>query len=170
MSVDGDPEAFCSGFFVLWADIAGCWRIAMSVWPSLSSAPSSALHGSEGELVSISVTVEPRDLEDLLEALATLPFPINPQIYHDASVIYVGRDGAERVERSTLVEFPAYAEWVPKIRAVLEACGFENGTISVASMLDQIHGGERMEPAPAGAMYAYRVLRKSAPLTATARQ
>jgi hypothetical protein len=140
----------------------------MSVWPSLS--PSPALHGSEGELVSISVTVEPRDLEDLLEALATVEFPVNPQIYHDAAVIYVGQDGAERAERSTLVEFPAYAKWVSKIRGVLEACGFENGAISVASMLDQIHGGERMEPAPAGAMYAYRLLRKSGPLAATARQ
>ena len=36
----------------------------MSVWPSLS--PSPVLHGSEGELVSISVTVEPRDLEDFI--------------------------------------------------------------------------------------------------------
>jgi len=140
----------------------------MSVWPSLS--PSPALHGSEGELVSISVTVEPRDLEDLLEALATLEFPINPQICHDATVIYVEQDGAERRERSTLVEFPAYAEWVPKIRGVLEACGFENGAISVASMLDRIHAGEQMEPAPAGASYAYRLVRKSAPLAATARQ
>lgn len=140
----------------------------MSVWPSLS--PSPALHGSEGELVSISVTVEPRDLEDLLEALATQEFPINPQIYHDAVVVYVAQDGAERRERSTLVEFPAYAEWVPKIRGVLVACGFESGAISVASMLDQIHGGDRTEPASPGAAYACRMLRKSAPLAATARQ
>jgi hypothetical protein len=142
----------------------------MSVWPSLSSPASPALHGSEGELVSISVTVEPRDLEDLLEALATVEFPISPQIYHDAAVIYIGPDGAERGEHSTLVEFPAYAEWVPKIGAVLEACGFENGAISVASMLDQIQGSERMEPAPPGAAYAYRVTRKSAKLAAAARQ
>ena len=169
MSVDRDPEAFGPGFFVFGpTDIAGCWRIAMSVWPSLSASPS--LHGSEGELVSVSVTVEPRDLEDLLEALATLPFPINPQIYHDAAVIYVGEDGTARAERSSLVEFPAYAEWVPKISTVLEACGFENGAVSVTSMLDQINGSERKEPAPAGAAYAYRVVRKSAPLAATARQ
>ena len=171
MSVDQDPEAFGPGFFVLWADIAGCWKdCVMSVWPSSSPVPSHALHGSEGELVSISVTVEPRDLEDLLEALATVEFPVNPQIYHDAAVVYVGQDGTERVERSSLVEFPAYAEWVPKIRTVLAACGFEYGAISVASMLDQIHGGERTEPAPAGAAYAYRRVRKSGPLSATARQ
>jgi len=140
----------------------------MSVWPSLSPSPSPVLHGSEGELVSISVTVEPRDLEDLLEALATVEFPINPQIYHDAVVVYVEQDGAERGEHSTLVEFPAYAEWVPKICGVLETGGFEKGAVSVASMLDQIHCGEPLEAAPPGAAYAYRVVRKSAPLTATA--
>ncbi len=142
----------------------------MSVWPSVSPAPSPALCGSEGELVSISVTVEPRDLEDLLEALAELEFPINPQIYHEASVTYVGVDGPERAERSTLVEFPAYAERVSRIRTVLEACGFEKGAISVASMLDELHGGERTESAPPGARYAYRVIRKLPPLAATARQ
>ena len=140
----------------------------MSVWPSLSPAPSPALCGSEGELVSISVTAEPRDLEDLLEALAMLEFPINPQIYHDATVIYVGHDGTERAEQATLVEFPAYGDRVPRIRAVLKASGFENGAVSVASMIDEIHRGERIEPAPPGAGYTYRVVRKSAPLAASA--
>jgi hypothetical protein len=142
----------------------------MSVWPSLAPALSAALRGSEGELVSISVTVEPRDLEELLEALASLEFPINPQIYHDAAVTYAGLDGAERTEPATLVEFPAYAAQVANIRGALETCGFADGVVSVAAMLDEIHSGERMEPAPAGATYAYRVVRKSAPLAATARQ
>ncbi len=142
----------------------------MSVWPSLTPAPSPALCGSEGELVSISVTVEPRDLEELLEALASLEFPINPQIYHDATVTYAGQDGHERTEPATLVEFPAYGEQVAKIRGALETCGFANGVVSVAAMLDEIHGGERMEPAPPDAPYAYRVVRKSAPVTAAAGQ
>jgi len=141
----------------------------MSVWANFTSAPSAALRGSEGELVSISVTVEPRDLEELLEALATLEFPINPQIYHNAAVTYAGEDG-ERTEPATLVEFPAYEDRVPKIRRVLEACGFEDGAVAVAAMLDEIHGGERIEPAPPGAAYAHRVVRKRPPLTATARQ
>jgi len=140
----------------------------MSVWPNVSPAPLTALRGSEGELVSISVTVEPRDLEDLLEALASLEFPINPQIYHDATVTYTAQDGAERTEPATVVEFPAYGERVAKIRTVLEASGFANGAVSVAAMLDEIHGGERIEPAPPGAAYAYRVVRKTGPLAATA--
>jgi hypothetical protein len=132
----------------------------MSVWPDVTATQSPALHGNEGELVSISVTVEPRDLEDLLEALAALDFPINPQIYHGAVVVYMGRDGAERLEPSTVVEFPAYAGWLPKIRGVLETCGFSGDAISVTSMLDEIHGGERIEAAPANAGFAYRILRK----------
>lgn len=134
----------------------------MSVWPSTPETGTPALLGSEGELVSISVSVEPRDLEDLLEALATLDFPINPQIYHDAAVVYVERDGQQRVEPSTIVEFPAYARRVPKIRGVLETCGFTSGTVSVSPMLDEIHLAEHMEPAPPGASYAYRLLRKQA--------
>ena len=132
----------------------------MSVWPDVPTTHSPALLGREGELVSISVTVEPRELEDLLEALATLDFPINPQIYHAAAVLYVGRDGAQRLEPSTMVEFPAYAGWLPKIRAALGTCGFSGDAISVSSMLDEIHGGERTEAAPAGADFAYRILRK----------
>jgi hypothetical protein len=132
----------------------------MSVWPSTPETGTPALRGSEGELVSISVSVEPRDLEDLLEALATLDFPINPQIYHDAAVVYVERDGRQRVEPSTMVEFPGYARLVPKIRGVLETCGFTSGAISVCPMLDEIHSAEHMEPAPPGANYAYRLVRK----------
>jgi hypothetical protein len=112
----------------------------MSVWPSVSPAPSPALRGSEGELVSISVTVEPRDLEDLLEALASLEFPINPQIYHNAAVTYRAPDGTERTEPATLVEFPAYSERVAKVRKVLETSGFAAGTVVVAAMLDQMRG------------------------------
>jgi hypothetical protein len=134
----------------------------MSVWSSFPPEPSPALLGSEGELVSISVTVEPRDLEDLLEALAALDFPINPQIYHDAVVVYVDRDGAERVEPSTLVEFPAYGGRVEEIRTVLDAYGFRGHQVSVSAMLDEIHGSERTEPAPEGAGFAYRVVRKHA--------
>jgi hypothetical protein len=134
----------------------------MSVWPSASETSTPALCGSEGDLVSISVSVEPRDLEDLLEALATLDFPINPQIYHDGAVVYVDRDGRQRPEPSTIVEFPAYARRVSKIRGVLETCGFASGTFSVSPMLDEIHSAERVEPAPPGASYAFRLLRKRA--------
>jgi hypothetical protein len=134
----------------------------MSVWPYASSPDSPALLGIEGELVSVSVAVEPRELEDLLEALAALDFPINPDIYHDAVIVYVKRDGDQRMEPSTLVEFPAYANRLPKIRAVLESSGFAGDRIAVSAILDEIHAGDLVEPAPPGADYKYRVLRKHA--------
>jgi len=134
----------------------------MSVWLHASSAPSPALVGSEGELVSVSVAVEPRELEDLLEALAGVDFPINPEIYHDAAIIYVDRDGGQQLVPSTLVEFPAYAERLPKIRAVLETCGFAGDAVSVSAMLDEIRANDLVEPAPSGAKYAYRIFRKHA--------
>jgi len=93
----------------------------MSVWQCPRSA--SPLSGSEGELVSVSITVDPRDLEGLLEALAHVDFPINPQIYHGAA---------------TIVEFPAYAGQLPQVRAALAGGGIGAEAIRVAGMLDQI--------------------------------
>ena len=93
----------------------------MSVWQCPPSA--SLLSGSEGELVSVSITVDPRDLEGLLEALAHVDFPINPQIYHGAA---------------TIVEFPAYAGRLPQVRAALAGCGIGAAAIRVAGMLEQI--------------------------------
>ena len=63
----------------------------MSVWPKplprgWGDTPS--LSSSEGALVSVSISVDPHCLESLLEALAQVSFPINPQIYHDAAIVY----------------------------------------------------------------------------------
>jgi hypothetical protein len=106
--------------------------------------------------------VEPRLLEDLLEALAQLQFPINPQIYHDAAVRYVFADGREEIRPTTLVDFPAYADRLPEIRRLVEACGFSPEDLHVTSMLDEIHADPGPEPAPAGAPYESRVLLKHA--------
>src|ERR1700690_2261167 len=97
----------------------------MSVWPSVQPTDASlALSGREGELLSVSVDVAARDLEDLLEALALLDFPVNPQIFHDAAVVHVMADGSRRETPTTLVEFPAYRGSVKQIRDVLAAYGF----------------------------------------------
>ena len=138
----------------------------MSVWPSVSSAHFPALCGSEGELVSISVIVEPRDLEDLLESLAALDFPVNPQIYHDAVVVYVRRDGSQDSRPATMVEFPAYAAQLAKIRGVLGSGGLKIEAVSVNPMLAEIHSGEHIEPAPAGADHVCRILRKHSAVAA----
>jgi len=100
----------------------------MSVWSTAATA-SLPLSGTEGALVSVSISVEPPRLEALLDALAHLDFPINPQIYHDAGP-------------ATLVEFPAYEQRLPGIRSVLETCGFPAKSVTAASMLDSIRGGQ----------------------------
>ena len=88
----------------------------MSVWQP------AALVGAEGELVSVTVSVDPRDLEEVLEILADLNFPINPQICHGPV---------------TTVEFPAYAVHLADIGAKLAGAGFPS--VIVKRMWEEIH-------------------------------
>jgi hypothetical protein len=81
-----------------------------------------ALFGIEGELVSLRISVEPKLLEDLLESLARLDFPVNPQLYH--------RPG------HVTVEFPAYAAGVAEVRATLDRSGFDAAALEVARGLE----------------------------------
>jgi len=127
----------------------------MSVWPKTLSDGSS-LSGREGTLVSVSINVDPRRLESLLEALAQIGFPINPQIYHDAFLVYRYPDGHEETEATTLVEFPAYADRLDEVRRAIEANGFDPGCTQVVGMLDEIQESWAPEPAPAGAPYIAR--------------
>jgi hypothetical protein len=83
--------------------------------------PEVALFGREGELISLSVATEPRLLEDLLEALATLDFPVNPQLYHRPTEV--------------LVEFPAYSSQVERVRDALLRQGFAGDGIRVSRPL-----------------------------------
>ncbi len=80
-----------------------------------------ALFGLEGELVSLRISVEPRLLEDLLEALAVLDFPINPQLYHRPAQV--------------TVEFPAYSSHVDEVRAALRDHGFNPASVMLSSVL-----------------------------------
>ena len=109
----------------------------MSVWPNTMPA-SPSLSGREGALVSVSIDVDPRLLESLLEALAQTSFPINPQIYHDAAVTYLYADGHEDTQTATLVEFPAYEGRLDEVRNTLSAYGLEPASVLATSMLDEI--------------------------------
>ena len=68
------------------------------------------LHGTEGDLLLLSVAVEPRSLEALLDVLARLDFPVNPQLYHRSA--------------KSIVEFPAYAQRIEDVREALGRNGF----------------------------------------------
>lgn len=122
----------------------------MSVWPEVS------LSTREGNLISVSLNVDPRQLESLLESLAQVPFPINPQIYHDAAIVYEFADHHEEVESTTLVEFPAFEARLDTVRRALDSYGFDPAILHVTSMLDEIHEASVPEPPPAGAPYVSR--------------
>jgi hypothetical protein len=106
----------------------------MSVW-STAVSPAVPLAGVEGALVSVTVSVEAPRLEALLDALAHLGFPVNPQIYHDAGPV-----GGP----ATLVEFPAYENHLPEIRTLLESYGFAAASVHAAAMLDSIRCGHAL--------------------------
>ena len=128
----------------------------MSVWPN--AAPTT-LAGRDGDLVSVSIHAEPRSLELLLEALARVSFPINPEIYHDAALVYRFADGREETESTTLVEFPAYAGQLDEVRRCLQANGINPASLYVTGMWDAIHVDCAPEPpAPdAGYVARYRI-------------
>jgi len=107
----------------------------MSVWSTVDPATLPLL-GTEGALVSVSISVEPPRLEALLDALAHLDFPINPQICHDAG---------PATHPVTMVGFPAYEKRLPEIRSLLENCGFPAKSVLATSMLDSIRGGSPQE-------------------------
>ena len=83
----------------------------MSSWRETFPIPGS-LSSRDGELISVRAHVEARLLEDLLEALAEIPYPVNPEIYH------LGGTGG------SVVEFPAYASWLEEIHRGLQRAGF----------------------------------------------
>ena len=93
----------------------------MSVWPS--ACPGSILTGSEGELLQVRIAADARLLEELLDCLAGLSFPINPQIYHSIP---------------TVVEFPVYQARLGELRDALRAYGFDAAGIHVSGMLQAI--------------------------------
>ncbi len=134
----------------------------MSVRP-ISEPP--VLEGTEGELVSVSIAVEPRLLEKLLDVLARLDFPINPQLYHDAAVVSLGADGTRALQPVAMVEFPAWAGRLARVKDALAVAGFEAGSLRAKPMLEEIRS--RAVEEPAGAAYPAFVRSKHA-LPATA--
>jgi hypothetical protein len=99
-----------------------------------------SLSSAEGALVSVAIRVEPQRLEDLLEALAQVAFPINPQIYHEAEIKCRKSDGQDAIQVTTLVEFPAYLARVEDALRTLETNGFERQDVLVNGMLEELRG------------------------------
>jgi hypothetical protein len=74
-----------------------------------------------GELLAAEIKVPSRSLEDILEALASAPFPINPELDHSPG-------------SQTLVRFPLYEAQLPALRQALSAAGFSSDLLQTQSM------------------------------------
>jgi hypothetical protein len=81
-----------------------------------------ALNVLISDLLQVTISVEAPKLERLLDALATLPFHINPDLVHR--------------EAYTEVRFPAYTPWIESIRGMLDAYGFDGTALEQRPMLD----------------------------------
>lgn len=101
----------------------------MSVWQTSPALP--ILHGLEGDLLSVRVTVKASLLEDLLETLAEAPFPVNPEIEHHAEIVL---DGVPIP--AVHVDFPVWRQRLPEVRALLQAKGFDH--VSHSNMIEAI--------------------------------
>ena len=95
----------------------------MSVTPAMVIPQRGILCGAEGELILVRVSIAPRRLEDVLECLAQVSFPINPQIIHGLP---------------TVVEFPAYESRVAEVREALAHDGIPADAVTVVRMIEQI--------------------------------
>lgn len=134
----------------------------MSVWPETSLPENLSLSGTDGQLISATISVAPHLLEQLLDALAEVRFPINPQIYHNGSVTRVYDDGHEEVEPITIIEFPAYSARLEEVRELLRQRGFDPASLWVKDLLEEIHSSLDTGPAPPGAPYSREIRRKHA--------
>lgn len=75
----------------------------------------------EGELLLVRLRVESRYLEEVLESLAALPFPVNPDLQH--------------VGLYSVVEFPAYSSQLATVKGAVAP--FELA-VQTVPMLDAI--------------------------------
>ena len=79
-----------------------------------------ALRGAAGELIMVRLTTSAQDLEETLETLAGLDFPVNPELFHRGS--------------ETTIEFPAYTGQFSHLATALVAYG----QLETVSMLTEI--------------------------------
>lgn len=71
-----------------------------------------------GEMLAAEILSPPRLLEDILEALASATFPIDPEINHSSSG---GR---------TVIGFPLFESQLPILREILLTAGFSPDLLS----------------------------------------
>jgi hypothetical protein len=116
------PEAIAPGFFFSGVPQPFARKDKSVRTESLTNP--SYLRTSEGELLHLSLSVDLRRLEPLLDTLDGLPFPVNPEIVHPLQ------------EASSVdVNFPAYERRLPGLITTLEQAGFTRDLLTVRGAL-----------------------------------
>ena len=87
----------------------------------MSASATAAIHGRDGDLVSLRINTDAKHLEDLLDTLSAASFPINPQLWHRAAEV--------------TVEFPAWDSNLDELRRLLDRGGFDPGSLQVCPAL-----------------------------------
>ena len=84
------------------------------------------LHSANsGELLAAEIQISPKLLEEILEALASAPFPINPELDHSSGTL-------------SRVRFPLYESQLETLRGILAASGFGPSLLEVHSMAAEV--------------------------------
>jgi len=91
------------------------------------TVPGDSLTGTNGELLSVRIEVPWRQLEELLEALAAVSFPINPQLGHGSP--------------TTTVEFPAYSGQLGEVSQALKAFASTGLRVEVHPLWPELAAG-----------------------------
>ena len=78
------------------------------------------LRGERGDLLSVSIAVDAHHLEDLLEQLSSIAFPINPELKHCPPV--------------TRVEFPVFSGQLEEVLRALQLANL-GGTVQLGLAL-----------------------------------
>lgn len=81
---------------------------------------------SAGELLAAEILISPRLLEEILEALASAPFPINPEIEHATAA------------GTSKICFPLYDSQLCMLQDILVSSGFAASLLEVHSMAAQV--------------------------------
>jgi hypothetical protein len=101
------------------------WEVMMAVIQD--TVPGDSLTGTNGELLSVRIEVPWRQLEELLDALAALTFPINPKLGHGSP--------------TTTVEFPAYSGQMEEVRAALKGLGSTGLRVEIHRLWPELASG-----------------------------
>lgn len=94
---------------------------------------------SAGELLAAEIRISPRLLEDLLEVLASAPFPINPELEHASATLHAVTLNAATLNAATSkIHFPLYDSQLNTLRDILVSSGFAASLLEVHSMAAQV--------------------------------